>query len=209
MSRAWPSGRRARSPRDTARRRRRRRRGAASTRRGERLRPDAAGGQGGRCQRAWPSGRRAPIAAGYWLAAAAAAWCCFDAEWGAAGGRSDRLAGQGGAGRQPQLHAARVDGSTSPRPPTAARSDPCPGRMISPRPSGSRPRHGRKSIPRGERPHDTTRSETKNRPGTFLGSFRRGWSFPRLPVGFQELKNTSFFQAFLVTRDYKMGKSRV
>jgi hypothetical protein len=27
-------------------------------------------------------------------------------------------------------------------------------------------------------------------------------------VGFQELKNTSFFQAFLVTRDYKMGKSR-
>jgi hypothetical protein len=32
---------------------------------------------------------------------------------------------------------------------------------------------------------------------------------PRGPVGFQELKNTSFFQAFLVTRDYKMGKSRV
>src|SRR5271165_1312072 len=31
---------------------------------------------------------------------------------------------------------------------------------------------------------------------------------PRGPVGFQELKNTSFFQAFLVTRDYKMGKSR-
>jgi len=27
-------------------------------------------------------------------------------------------------------------------------------------------------------------------------------------VGFQELKNTSFFQAFLVTRDYKMGRSR-
>src|SRR5208283_2643433 len=25
---------------------------------------------------------------------------------------------------------------------------------------------------------------------------------PRGPVGFQELKNTSFFQAFLVTRDY-------
>src|SRR5271165_6982528 len=31
---------------------------------------------------------------------------------------------------------------------------------------------------------------------------------PRGPVGFQELKNTSFFQAFLVTRDYKMGRSR-
>src|SRR5271157_4960751 len=31
---------------------------------------------------------------------------------------------------------------------------------------------------------------------------------PRGPVGFQELKNTSFFQAFLVTRDYNMGKSR-
>jgi hypothetical protein len=31
---------------------------------------------------------------------------------------------------------------------------------------------------------------------------------PRGSVGFQELKNTSFFQAFLVTRDYKMGKSR-
>ena len=42
-----------------------------------------------------------------------------------------------------------------------------------------------KSIPRGERPHDTTRSETKNRPGTFLGSFRRGWSFPRLPQSAQ------------------------
>ena len=28
-------------------------------------------------------------------------------------------------------------------------------------------------------------------------------------MGFQELKNTSFFQAFLVTRNYKMGKSRV
>jgi hypothetical protein len=31
---------------------------------------------------------------------------------------------------------------------------------------------------------------------------------PRGPVGFQELKDTSFFQALLVTRDYKKGRSR-
>ena len=36
----------------------------------------------------------------------------------------------------------------------------------------------------------------------------RLFAHPRGPVGFQELKNAPFFQAFLVARDYKMGKSR-
>ena len=55
---AWPSARRAASPRDMRRRRRRRRRGALR-RAGGAAPPGAAGGQGGRCQRAWPSARRA------------------------------------------------------------------------------------------------------------------------------------------------------
>ena len=157
------------------RRRRRRRRGAL--RRPGRAAPThAAGGQGGRCHE---RGLRAggPDRRGIWRRVGGGGVVLFDADpasWRRKAGQTPTATSRGSSGR-----------GTSPRPPTAARSDPCPGRMTCPRPSGSRPRHGRKSIPRGERPHDTTRSETKNRPGTFLGSFRRGWSFPRLPQSAQ------------------------
>ena len=125
-------------------------------------------------------GPEGQIAAGYGAASAAAAWCSstpIPPRGGGRRGRSPTATSRGSSGR-----------GTSPRPPTAARSDPCPGRMISPRRNGSRPRRSRRSTPRGERPHDTTRSETKNRPGTFPGSFRRGWSFPRLPQSAQIFK---------------------
>ena len=71
MSRAWPSGRRARSPRDIARRRRRRR--GALRRPGRAAPTRAAGGQGGRCHE---RGLRAggPDRRGIWRRRAAA-WC--------------------------------------------------------------------------------------------------------------------------------------
>ena len=96
--------------------------------------------------RAWPSGRRARSPRDMASSAAAAAWCSST---------PIPPRGCGRRGRQPTATSRGSSGrGTSPIPPTAARSDPCLGRMISPRLNGSRPRCSRRNTPRGARRHE-------------------------------------------------------